>query len=157
MVARLPSTNPMRLHANEYVREVERACAERGLRLTPLRADVLRLVAESRHPMKAYDLLALISESKAISAPPTVYRTLDFLVDHGFIHKLGSLNAFTACRHPRRRCTVPFLICDKCHAVAEMEDATIGCLLDEKVRAFGFRPQAQTLEVYGLCARCSAL
>ena len=142
-------------HADEYVHEVEQACVERGLRLTPLRADVLRLVADSKNPVKAYDLLARISESKAASAPPTVYRALDFLLDNGFIHKLESINAFMACHHPRVRHTVPFLICDTCHAAIEMEDERVGHLLDEKARTLGFTPQSQTLEVHGVCADCS--
>jgi len=142
--------------ADDYVREVGQACAERGLRLTPLRADVLRLVADSKRPVKAYDLLSQVSESKAASAPPTIYRALDFLLENGFIHKLESINAFIACHHPRVRHTVPFLICDSCHAAIEMEDEKIGQLLDEKARALGFTPQAQTLEVHGLCVNCRA-
>ena len=142
-------------HADDYVREVEKACAERGLRLTPLRADVLRLVADSKRPVKAYDLLDHIRESKAASAPPTVYRALDFLLENGFIHKLESINAFVACHHPSVRHTVPFLICDNCHTAIEMEDERIGRSLDEKARALGFTPQSQTLEVHGLCAKCA--
>ena len=141
--------------ADAYVREVEQACAERDLRLTPLRADVLRLVADSRRPVKAYDLLAQISESRAASAPPTVYRALDFLLDNGFIHKLESINAFVACHHPRVQHTVPFLICDSCHNAIEMEDEKVSQMLDEKARALGFSPQAQVLEVHGLCGDCS--
>jgi Fur family zinc uptake transcriptional regulator len=141
-------------HADEYVREVERACNERALRLTPLRADVLRLVADSKNPVKAYDLLARISESRAASAPPTVYRALDFLLENGFIHKLESINAFVACHHPRVRHTVPFLICDNCHSAIEMEDEKVSHLLDDKARALGFTPLAQVLEVHGLCRDC---
>jgi Fur family zinc uptake transcriptional regulator len=141
-------------HADEYVREVEKACDQRGLRLTPLRADVLRLVADSKRPVKAYDLLARISESRAASAPPTVYRALDFLLENGFIHKLESINAFVACHHPSVRHTVPFLICDSCHAAIEMEDEKVSHQLEEKARALGFMPQAQTLEVHGLCKEC---
>lgn len=141
-------------HADDYVREVEKACAERGLRLTPLRAEVLRLVADSTRPVKAYDLLDRIRESKAASAPPTVYRALDFLLSNGFIHKLESINAFVACHHPSVQHTVPFLICDNCHAAIEMEDERIGQLLDEKARVLGFSPQAHTLEVHGVCADC---
>ncbi|MEO8741931.1 MAG: transcriptional repressor [Lysobacteraceae bacterium] len=157
MAAKPACTDPKHhVHdADDYVHEVEHACAERGLRLTPLRADVLRLVADSKRPMKAYDLLAQISESKAASAPPTIYRALDFLLENGFIHKLESINAFVACHHPRVQHTVPFLICDNCHAAVEMEDERISQQLEDKARALGFTPQAQTLEVHGLCADCS--
>jgi hypothetical protein len=46
--------------AAAYVHAVEAACAERGLRLTPLRAQVLGLVADAGKPVKAYDLLDLM-------------------------------------------------------------------------------------------------
>ena len=40
-----------------FVAAVERACNERGLRLTAIRARVLGLIAEAGQPIKAYDLL----------------------------------------------------------------------------------------------------
>jgi Fur family zinc uptake transcriptional regulator len=141
----------------DAIKEVEKACAERGLRLTPLRADVLRLVAESTRPVKAYDVLERIRESKAISAPPTVYRALDFLLDNGFIHKLGSMNAFVACRTPRTIHTGAFMICDNCHAAIEVTDEHVGHVLGSRARAMGFALHArtQTLEIHGLCEACS--
>ena len=39
------------------VAAVEAACRERGLRLTPIRARVLGLIADAGQPAKAYDLL----------------------------------------------------------------------------------------------------
>ena len=142
-----------------FVVAVERACGERGLRLTPIRARVLGLVAEAGKPIKAYDLLeqVRVGEGAGAAAPPTVYRALDFLLANGFIHKLESINAFVACHHPNAaQHSVPFLICDRCHSATELEDAGIVESLDAAARALGFAPQAQTLEVHGLCARCAA-
>jgi Fur family zinc uptake transcriptional regulator len=142
-----------------FVAAVERACQERGLRLTAIRARVLGLVAAAGKPTKAYDLLAQVrdGEGAGAAAPPTVYRALDFLLANGFIHKLESINAFVACHHPNAaQHSVPFLICDRCHAAIELEDAGIVGQLDAAARALGFAPQAQTLEVHGLCARCAA-
>ncbi|MBB5207093.1 Fur family transcriptional regulator [Chiayiivirga flava] len=139
----------------DFLREVADVCAERGLRLTPLREKVLRLVAESGRPVKAYDLLDRIHDDKGTAAPPTVYRALDFLLENGFIHKLESINAFVGCHQPRVQHSVPFLLCDGCHTAVELEDERVTTLLNEQARALGFRPQAQTLEVHGLCAKCS--
>ncbi len=149
--------------APSFVDAVERACRERGLRLTPIRARVLTLIAEQGKPIKAYDLLDRIRADKALdedsagaAAPPTVYRALDFLLANGFIHKLESVNAFVACHHPNTaQHSVPFLICDRCHSAVELEDERVVAQLDEKARALGFLPQAQTLEVHGICARCA--
>lgn len=142
--------------AGAYVRAVEQACADRGLRLTPLRAQVLGLVADAGKPVKAYDLLDAMKEENGSSAPPTVYRALDFLLEQGFIHRLASVNAFIACHHPNERHSVPFLICDRCQAATELEDERICGLLDDQARALGFEPRAQILEVHGVCAKCAA-
>ena len=146
-----------------FVAAVERACSERGLRLTAIRARVLALVAQARKPIKAYDLLEQIRIDKGsegagagAAAPPTVYRALDFLLANGFIHKLESINAFVACHHPNSaQHSVPFLICNRCYSATELEDASIVASLDAAARGLGFAPQAQTLEVHGLCAKCA--
>ena len=140
--------------AAAYVRAVEAACAARGLRLTPLRAQVLGLVAEAGKPVKAYELLEAMKTASGNVAPPTVYRALDFLLDQGFIHRLASINAFVGCHHPNVRHSVPFLICDRCQAAIELEDERVSELLQERAQALGFEPRAQTLEVHGICRKC---
>ena len=141
-----------------FVTAVERACSERGLRLTDIRARVLGLVADAGKPLKAYDLLDKVREGEGAgaAAPPTVYRALDFLLANGFIHKLESVNAFVACHHPNAaQHSAPFLICDGCHKAVELEDEHVVATLDAQARALGFSPQTQTLEVHGLCAECA--
>ena len=118
----------------------------------------LRLIAEAGKPVKAYELLEWVREGKGVGAdaPPTVYRALDFLMANGFVHKLSSVNSFVACHHPSsNQHSVPFLICNRCHSATELEDASIVATLDAAARALGFAPQAQTLEVHGLCADCA--
>jgi len=139
-----------------FVQEVERACEQRGLRLTAIRARALRLIADAGRPVKAYELLDQMKATHDAAAPPTVYRALDFLLEHGFIHKLASINAFVGCHHPgAAQHAVPFLICDRCQSATELEDERIVELLDARARKLGFTPQAQTVEVHGVCATCS--
>jgi Fur family zinc uptake transcriptional regulator len=153
-----PCTDPKHhVHdAAAYVQAVEQACASRGIRLTPLRGQVLGLVAAAGRPIKAYDLLDLMKSASGSTAPPTVYRALEFLLEQGFIHRLASVNAFVSCHHPQVRHSVPFLICDGCQNAIELEDERVSDLLDRQALALGFTPRAQTLEVHGLCASCQA-
>ena len=144
--------------AGSFIAAVQHACSQRGLRLTPIRERVLALIADAGQPIKAYDLLDKVrdGDGPGAAAPPTIYRALDFLLANGFIHKLESVNAFVACHHPNAvQHSVPFLICSRCHGAVELEDQAIVTLLDSKARELGFSPQAQTLEVHGLCAACS--
>ena len=140
--------------ARGFVEAVELASNERGLRLTPLRREVLELVAVAGKPVKAYDLLDRLREKHGNAAPPTVYRALDFLLENGFIHKLESINAYVSCHHPAESHQVPFLICDNCQCAQEVCDERVAELIEAQAKAFGFRPQAQTLEVHGICKNC---
>jgi Fur family zinc uptake transcriptional regulator len=140
--------------ARSFVRAVEHASEARGLRLTPLRKEVLELVAAATKPVKAYDLLDQLRERHGNAAPPTVYRALDFLLEHGFIHKLESINAFVSCHHPAEAHQVPFLICDVCSDAQEVCDERVAALIESQAQALGFKPQAQTLEVHGICRNC---
>jgi Fur family zinc uptake transcriptional regulator len=143
--------------AREYLATVERACRERGLRLTESRREILQLLAAQGRPAKAYDLLESLRQLHATAAPPTVYRALEFLLAHGFIHRLDSINAFVTCHHPEQAHQVPFLICDECNQAEELcDDGHMAALIAREAQRRGFAPRAQTIEVHGLCARCRA-
>src|SRR5882724_8224269 len=77
-------------------------CAQSGGRLTPLRRRVLELVWHSHAPVGAYDILDALRRDGRPAAPPTAYRALEFLLGHGLIHRIESLNAFVGCAQPER-------------------------------------------------------
>jgi len=135
--------------------KAEHCCLQRRLRLTPIRRRVLELVWRSHEPVKAYDILEILRDEKKGSAPPTVYRALDFLQKVGFVHKIESLNAYVGCGEPGHPNTSQFLICHQCGVVAELDDAEIEDLITDKARRLGFRIKHQTIEVQGLCTECS--
>jgi Fur family transcriptional regulator, zinc uptake regulator len=65
------------------LQEAEKACLRRGAQLTPLRRQVLALVLDAEAPVGAYALLDRLKAGRPGAAPPTVYRALDFLLEHG--------------------------------------------------------------------------
>ncbi len=64
--------------------KAQEICLKKGARLTPIRQRVLELVWGSHKPVGAYEILDEIKSEHKSSAPPTVYRALDFLMEHGF-------------------------------------------------------------------------
>ena len=135
----------------------EQTCRRRGVRLTRLRRKVLELVWSSHEPVKAYDILARLKDERSGSAPPTVYRALDFLQAEGMVHKLESLNAYLGCGDPNHPHRGQFLICHECGAVAEMDDTDVRELLAEKAGDMGFQVEQAVIEIKGLCADCAAI
>lgn len=137
--------------------EAERLCLEKGLRFTPIRRAILKMVWSSHKAVKAYDLLDRLGrESEVGSAkPPTVYRALDFLMQQGFVHKIESLNAYIGCPHPGEDHISQFLICDKCSEVIEVDITGIAGQIKTVSKDNGFTVRAQTIEVHGSCKKCS--
>jgi Fur family zinc uptake transcriptional regulator len=131
-------------------------CEQQGARLTALRRRVLELVWSSHAPVGAYALLDLLRTEGHAAAPPTVYRALDFLLEHGLIHRLERLNAFVGCPHPTSPHDGQFLICHGCGRAAELADPAIDQAVQRRAGALGFTVLRQTIEVEGLCPDCRA-
>lgn len=130
-------------------------CEREGLRLTPLRKRVLELVWESHRPLGAYEILAQLSDEEGKpAAPPTVYRALDFLLEHGMVHRLASLNAFVGCDRPHQAHQGHFLICRLCQVALELPHDAIDVAVEQAAAALGFTVEQQVVEVSGVCAPC---
>lgn len=133
----------------------EQLCDERGARLTPLRRRVLELVWASHRPLGAYDLLNQLAQEGHKPAPPTIYRALDFLLEHRLVHRLSSLNAYLGCSHPGDVHAGYFLICQGCGDVEELaETEAIHDAVMTATAAAGFSVQHGALELSGLCRQC---
>ena len=61
---------------------------EHGQRITEPREHVLSIIASAEQPLTAYDVLDLLGQKLDKPKPPTAYRALEFLVKHGFIHRI---------------------------------------------------------------------
>ena len=129
-------------------------CELRGARLTPVRRRVLELVWDSHEPVGAYGILEVLQEDGRSAAPPTVYRALEFLLAHGLVHRIESMNAFVGCARPDEPHGGQFLICRDCGTAAELDDKSIVEAVAHGAEALGFAVQDQTVEVSGLCPGC---
>ncbi len=133
----------------------EALCRRRGARLTHMRRRVLELIWDSHKAVKAYDLLDRLSESEKSVRPPTVYRALEFLMAHGLVHRVDSLNAFVGCSGSDERHNAQFLICQECGEVSEMDGAAIGKAVARQAAEAGFNVRRQTVELHGECPACA--
>ncbi len=132
-------------------------CAERGVRLTTVRRQILELLWERDHPAGAYELIeALKLRNARPVGPPTVYRALEFLMSQGLVSKIESQNAYVPCAHPERPHNCLFFICGDCGASVELEDPQIEQRLTEDAVNLGFRVTRRVVEVVGTCSRCVA-
>lgn len=144
--------------AEATLARAQEACTTRGVRLTPIRRQVLEALAATHAPIGAYELIEKLEDAEGRRpAPITVYRALDFLLEQGLAHRIESKNAFIACAHEHGgHGVVMFLICESCGAVGEAISDTVGHALASAARHAGFKARAQVIEIAGECAHCRA-
>jgi Fur family zinc uptake transcriptional regulator len=130
----------------------EARCLSAGERWTASRRRTYELLVADRRPSKAYDLIARFKDHDATTKPPTVYRSLDFLMGLGLVHRIESLNVFVACAAPEPFHCPEFLICDCC-GVAEEFSAEFVSTIPFAARGW-FEVRHIIVEVHGTCVAC---
>ncbi|MEW9582127.1 Fur family transcriptional regulator [Paraburkholderia sp. DGU8] len=129
--------------------------AAQGLALTPLRRQVYAAIVASERPVGAYELLDALEPKRGRMPPTTIYRALDFLLAHGFVHRIESRNAYVACCEVGVPHRSQFLMCDGCGATVEIPGDDLADRLSHSKPANGFEVHRQVIELSGLCAPCA--
>ncbi|MGO4706228.1 Fur family transcriptional regulator [Microvirga sp. 2MCAF38] len=111
------------------------------------------ILAAAQNPLSAYEVLDQMRAKGAVT-PPTIYRSLDKLIEKGLAHRLESLNAYVVCKHTHPHEMAAFAICETCGTVTEFSDPTIDERLDRWSEANQFHPKKTTVEIRGLCETC---
>ncbi|MCG6883513.1 MAG: transcriptional repressor [Silicimonas sp.] len=144
-------------HADCISTSVEAAdnyCRTAGLQLTPARRRVLEILLGEHRALGAYDILEILAKNGFAAQPPVAYRALDFLVKHGFAHRIERLNAFVACAHPGIEHDPSFLLCRICDAVAEAQSDAASGRLGKVAETTGFKIERAVVEAVGVCPNC---
>jgi Fur family transcriptional regulator, zinc uptake regulator len=115
---------------------------------------VHRILTAAQNPLSAYEVLDKMRGKGAVT-PPTVYRSLDKLIEKGLAHRLESLNAYVACKHPHHHDMAAFAICENCGLVKEFTDSQISERLNQWTESHAFSPKKVTVEIRGFCETCA--
>ncbi len=141
---------------NKKLAQVESWCVQHCIRLTPLRLGVLALIIQSSSAIGAYEILRLLRQTKTKAEATTVYRVLEFLIDHHLIHRVESLNAYVPCSHFDDQHHSQFLLCKKCGVSSEISDHGVIQAIQECLKTQGFTIEHGITEIRGLCYSCSS-
>mgnify|MGYP006103755427 FL=1 len=136
------------------IEQAQLVCDENDSRFTSLRKRVLELVWARHEPIKAYDLLSELQKEDKAAKPSTVYRTLDFLLDLGLVHKIHRQNAYVGCVDPKEDRPSFFLVCNNCHKVSEKHDEEYFKLIKSISKKYQFKLRDTSFEIEGLCNNC---
>jgi len=133
-------------------RSMERSIERTGRRMTRTRRALIDAIGELGDHFTAEQLTDAVSGV----GRATVFRNLRLLQDTGMLCQVVLRDGTTEYRvtpggHHHH------IVCSNCGNISDFENCDISDLLAEIARRTGYEIDAHRLEVYGLCAQCSAL
>jgi len=137
------------------LKKAEETCRRKGIRLTRLRREILELLLAADAPVKAYDIIEQMRDRGKRITPATVYRTLDFLLQHELAHKVNALNAFVPCTGSHDKHALLMFVCSHCHQTQELDDPALYETLQAKLGEKGMSMDGSCIEIQGSCPNCS--
>jgi Fur family zinc uptake transcriptional regulator len=121
--------------------------------LTRNQAEVMGCLNAARRPLTAYEILAGV-KGRGITAPTTVYRALERLIEIGRVHRVESANAFAPCSRGVRDHEAAFIRCGECGETIESDLASSLEGLKRRARKAGFEVDHVMVELVGRCTAC---
>ena len=141
--------------AQKALKDLAQFCKAHDHRLTEPREHVLGIIVSSKKPLTAYEVLDALGAKLDKPKPPTAYRALEFLSEHGFIHRIESLNAYVPCGENHKHEGSQFMICDSCGSVEEAHLCSVPVGLQKQADSEKFAVTHWNVELHGLCKNCA--
>lgn len=127
----------------------------RGLKVTPQRLEILRILSEAAEPLTAQEVLRAVQATQPQVSLDTIYRNLALLVEQGLIGQVNLQNRESARyelqsgghHHHHMVC----LGCGRTFCIELCPTALMACRPDEDPK---FKVVGHAFEIYGYCSQC---
>jgi Fur family peroxide stress response transcriptional regulator len=136
------------------IQTLTHALQEAGMRLTPQRQAICKLLTETgEHPTATmiYESLKPHYESLSLA---TVYNTLETLVDLGVVNTLGHVGDKNCIHYDAETEPHVNLACIACHKIIDLPSAHVTHLAGEITDTSGYKLLGARVVYYGICPAC---
>lgn len=136
-------------------RDLERLLSGAGLKATPNRLGVLKIVSQAASPLSAREIHAALSRSRAADRV-TIYRILDLLVDRGLVERLNfGDRSFRYGPAEGAGCPAhPHFFCTECGQMECLAPESLGLDLEGVRQTFPARIDKVEVRLDGVCKDC---
>lgn len=131
----------------------ERILREAGLKATPRRKAMLRILLESEYPLTAEEIYRSLSGERKCDLS-TVYRALNTMAEHRLlqknVHRDGKVYYQLNLEHHSHQ-----LVCERCHESVPIDLCPLEQLERDLRENTGYRITGHRFEISGVCPRCA--
>lgn len=135
--------------------DLVRLLRARGQRVTSQRLVILRELRRRRRHATAEDIHQAVLHELPGTATPTIYATLDLLVELGLARKIDAgigVSLYDGRTDPHQH-----VVCRRCGRIEDLDGELDYEPLMSAAAAAGFSPSAAELMIAGLCPSCAQL
>lgn len=125
---------------------------DKGFRLTPQRMAIFNVLHESGGHLIRTEIYERVQAVAPILTEPTVYRTLDFLVESGLVrvtHVGNGRLEYELARHIHHH-----LLCSACGQEQEISHDQMKAIFEQIEFSTGYRLTESHITLTGLCPHC---
>lgn len=138
----------------QTAKDIAALLREKGFRLTPQRLMIVSALEKSEGHISAEEIYAQVCSSFPQVNISTVYRTLELLKKLGLVMETD-LGEGRLRYHCTDRGHHHHLLCQKCGARIELDEAFLSPLGEALQRQYNFNADLRHLAILGRCGRCS--
>lgn len=140
---------------HQKIKIFEKFIAEKGLKSTRQRDDIINTFLKSDGHLSVEDLHHMVQKINPRIGYATVYRTLKLLSESGLAAERHFDDGQTRYEHVDPEEHHDHLICLGCGKIIEFEDQRIEALQEEVAKKLSFSVVTHKLELYGYCISCN--
>ena len=126
---------------------------QRGYRITPQRAAILKIFTESQAHPSVEQVYEQIKTDFPMTSLATIYKTVTLLKEEKEILELGFANESSR-YDGNKPYPHPHLICIRCQRITDPEIELFNNLPQELAHKYGYQIVNQRLDFFGICPEC---
>ena len=124
------------------------------MKCTPARLSIFKEVYSSSEHFDADEIYFRLHSDKKRVSRATVYRTLDLLVENGFVSKVNVGRSQVHFENTLAQKNHEHLVCTQCGKIIEFNNKLLEEEQNRICKEYGFLPTKHNLIVFGLCDEC---
>ena len=140
------------MHEAGAIDDLKQILRDRGLHATGARIAVLQILREEHLHATAETIREQVLDRYPALDPATVYRTLESLEAHGLAVRVELRERATRWAHVTAN--HHHMVCKRCGALVELDDAPFRRLASDLRSVHGIQPDLQHMVLHGVCAAC---
>ena len=138
---------------NQRLEHLVAAMKARGLRITPQRLAIMKILAESDNHPSVEAIFHQVKKDFPTTSLATIYKTVTLLKEMGEVLELGF--ADNASRYDGKRPYAhPHVICTNCGAIVDPAYDGMAEMAERMAQVTGFEITHHRLDFFGICPNC---